>query len=71
MESSSQLQNKIDDIKKRIDILNQQLGRNYTAPKIKMPEQKSIDKKQNQSVEKNKKEQEMMKLKAKLMGVKK
>lgn len=69
MESSSQLQNKIDDIKKRIDILNQQLGRNYTAPE--MPEQKSIDKKQNHSVEKNKKEQEMMKLKAKLMGVKK
>ena len=81
MESSSQLQNKVDDIKKRIDVLNRQLGRSSDV--IQKPEKKitqsvgvggtqqSKEAGQKNSDENIRKQKEMNELKAKLLGVKK
>jgi len=81
MESSSQLQNKVDDIKKRIDVLNRQLGR--TSDVIQKTEKKitqsvgvgetqqSKEVGQKNSDENLRKQKEMNELKAKLLGVKK
>lgn len=81
MESSSQLQNKVDDIKKRIDELNRQLGRSSdviqkTEKKITQSvgvgePQQSKEVGQKNSDENLRKQKEMNELKAKLLGVKK
>jgi CRISPR/Cas system CSM-associated protein Csm2 small subunit len=80
MESSSQLQNKVDDIKKRIDVLNRQLGRTSDVKKTEKKITQSVgvgetqqSKKvgQKNSDENLRKQKEMNELKAKLLGVKK